>query len=174
MKQVLGKAEALYQARDYAAAAPMMAFLAACGSPTGCFYLARLYEAGRAVAQCEPFAAELYTRAAEAGIAQADVNLAWMHLEGRGVHKSHETALTLLGRAARRRHYGAADALSLLHARGDHGVPVDRVIAYAWSAVAAKLDSPDAARISTILARELSTYDQTVAAAYMWLLLTAK
>ncbi len=172
VKDVLGRAEAAYQAKNYDAARPLMAFLAACGSPTGCFYLARMYEVGRGVAVCEPLAAELYTRAGDGGIPQAHVNLAWMHLDGRGVNKDPAAAISLFVKAAKGRHYGAADALSLLHARGEYGIRVDRVVAFAWSTVAGKLKSPDAPRISKALASSLSAHDLSVAAAYAWLLVT--
>jgi TPR repeat protein len=79
-----------------------------------------------------------FARAVESGLADAQVALGEMMLNGRGGSRSPTDALELFDRAAAKGHSGAMFALGAIHA-GGHEVTTDRQAAQRWFRAATEL-----------------------------------
>ena len=129
-----------YDAGDYEGAYQAWLPLARGGDPAAQRNLGHLFRFGRGVEQSFATAAEWYERAANAGLAGAQVNLAMMQLRAQGaqgVTRDPATAAYWLEQAALQGHVLAQYNLARLYLRGD-GVPLDRVRGVAWLKIAAK------------------------------------
>lgn len=80
-------------------------------------------------------AAALYRRDAEFGIVAAQVNLAFLYMDGQGVAQDYKQAALWFTRAAERGHREAQQNLGVL-CRDGKGVAQDSVEAYKWFLVA--------------------------------------
>ena len=96
----------------------------------------RMLAEGRGVASDVAGARAWFTRAAEAGIPDAQVALAEMMVNGRGGPADPRAAIALFEKAAAQGHSGAMFALGAMHS-GGHNLPIDRVAAQRWFRAAA-------------------------------------
>ncbi|BBL72038.1 tetratricopeptide repeat protein [Methylogaea oryzae] len=80
-------------------------------------------------------AARLYRRDAEFGLVAAQVNLAFLYMDGQGVAQDYKQAALWFGRAAERGNREAQQNLGVL-CRDGKGVAQDYVEAYKWFLVA--------------------------------------
>ena len=109
--------------RDPATALRWFEAAAAQGAPQHLFDLASVLEETGAEADLTR-AADLYARAAQAGLAEAAVSLGVLYQDGRGVAQDYARAFELYSAAAETGHARAQNNLGLLYVRG-HGVPQD-------------------------------------------------
>lgn len=158
--QLFEIAEEAYQQRDDAVAAPLFEDLALRGLPAAQFYLGRMYETGRGLAQSFTAAASWYRRAADARVAEAENNLGLLYERGLGVDADAAEAERWFLRAARQGNEDAQLSLARLYA----ATPGGAVRAYAWSLVAARRGSAVAARNAERLRRTL-TLEQRIGGA---------
>ena len=82
------------------------------------FWYARMLAAGRGVVKNDVEAALWYTRAAEGGVADAQVAIGEMYLNGRGVAQNADRAKSWFMRAAEAGHVGAMFALGVMYVGG--------------------------------------------------------
>ena len=108
------------------------------------YWYGRMLAEGRGVAKNDAEAAAWFARAAEAGMAEAQVALAELHVNGRGVPRDHQLAKSWFLRATPAGHAGAMFALGALHG-GGHDIETDREEARRWFAEAAEHGHPIAA-----------------------------
>lgn len=108
------------------------------------YWYGRMLAEGRGVAKDDAEAAAWFARAAEAGMAEAQVALAELHMDGRGVPRDHQIAKCWFLRATPAGHAGAMFALGALHG-GGHDIETDREEARRWFAQAAEHGHPIAA-----------------------------
>lgn len=106
------------------------------------FNLGMLYEQGKGVKQSFPEAVKWHRKAAEAGLADAQFALAWLHESGKADGTIVDTpdyvdAVHWYGRAANQGFGPAQQNLGQLHMKG-HGTPQDMVQAYKWFALAGR------------------------------------
>ena len=117
---------------------------AAEGVVTAQYWYGRMLAEGRGVAKDDAEAAVWFARAAEAGMAEAQVALAELHVNGRGVPRDHQLARSWFLRAIPAMHAGAMFALGALYG-GGHDIEIDREEARRWFAQAAEHGHPIAA-----------------------------
>jgi TPR repeat protein len=110
----------------------------------GQYNLAVTYHRGRGVARDIKKAVELYTKAANQGLAEAQANLGAMYLQGQGVPKDYENAFLWLLKAATQGNAPAQYNLGAMYHAG-LGVPKDYGNALDWYSESAKQDYPLAA-----------------------------
>lgn len=121
--------------------------------PLAQYWHGRLLAEGQGVPRDEAAACACFTRAAQAGIAEAQLALADCHLHGRGVPRDVARAEAWLLEAAAQGQAGAFFTLGLLHA-GEGGHAVDRTQAGHWFARAAAAGHPLAPRMMEIIAQD--------------------
>jgi hypothetical protein len=102
-----------------------------------------MYTVGMGVPQDSAEALRWYRRAASAGNAEAEVNLAAVYIRGDGVKQDIQEALRLLKSAANKR-YGRADAYLGLASYMGLGGAVDHLAAEAWFKIGARQHDPEA------------------------------
>ncbi|MFZ5913221.1 MAG: tetratricopeptide repeat protein [Pseudomonadota bacterium] len=99
---------------------------------------------------------EVFRGPAERGDPGAQVSLANMYNQGRGVPQDDVQAVYWLGRAAEQGHHEGQIMLGAVYADG-HGVPQDDVQAYKWLTLAS-LSAPDAEKRQVALqARQMAS-----------------
>ncbi|WP_299693836.1 SEL1-like repeat protein [uncultured Tateyamaria sp.] len=113
--------EGLGVARDRAQALRWLEVAADTGEPNFVFDLAQVLETDPATT---PRAATLYATAAQAGLADAAVNLGVLYQQGRGVAQDYDRARSLYDGPAANGHPRALNNLGLLYVRAN-GVPQD-------------------------------------------------
>lgn len=136
--------------------------------PAAQFWHGRMLLEGRLMA-CDPVMARSWiSKAAEAGITDAEVTLGQMMVNGTGGPRDHTRALRLFEVAAAKGHAGAEFAVGALFG-GGHDVPVDRKLAQARFQKAADMGHPHAQLIlGRYLAQGLAG-EQDIPAARIWL-----
>ncbi len=107
------------------------------GDPVGRFLLGLRLEHGVGVAQDSAAAAQMYRLAADAGLAEAQYNLAEMCALGQGIPADEGQALARYRQAAEKGHVAAQFTLGLLH-QGGRGVTRDAAKAAEWFRKAAE------------------------------------
>jgi hypothetical protein len=93
-------------------------------------------------------AAVWYQKAADQGNIQAQIHLADLYRDGRGVLRDMAQAVSWYRKAADQGDAGAQGSLGLLYSVG-MGVPRDDVEAYYWLSLAAEVKGPNQARYTT-------------------------
>ena len=141
-------------AQDAAEAVRLFRLAAVQGLAAAQYNLGRAFAAGRGVRKNRAEAARWYRMAAEQGEPAAQNALAILDATGRGVLHDPEAALDLLRRAAAS---GYAPAQLNLAAAFDHGslMPHDRLRAYIWYSIAARLAPDQALRDKAAQGRDL-------------------
>ncbi|WOH37581.1 tetratricopeptide repeat protein [Thalassotalea fonticola] len=89
------------------------------GYPPALYHQAALYENGQGVKRDQVKAFELYTRAANRGIAEAQFSLAQMYLEGRGCTKDTTQGFEYTRRAADKGLAAAQYNLAVMYQKGE-------------------------------------------------------
>ena len=107
------------------------------------YWYGRMLREGNGVEKNEEEARAWFLKAAEAGIADGQVALADMHVNGLGGPRDHRAALEWFQRAANQGHVGAMFALGALYG-GGHQVMWDRSKAQRWFKAAAERGHPQA------------------------------
>ena len=106
-------------------------------------YLGSMYEDGVVVTQDHAEAVKWYQKAAEQGVAEAQVNLGFMYAEGRGVSRDYGAAMKWYRKAAGQGVAKARFNIGLMHQNG-WGVPADDARALKWTRQAARQGYADA------------------------------
>ena len=134
---------------------PALLAKASAGDVTAEFQVADAYAAGkgaprepRQLAADYKQAAAWYQKAAEQGNIPAQIHLADLYRDGRGVTRDMAQAVAWYRKAADQGDAGAQGTLGLLYSVG-MGIPRDDVEAYYWLSLAAAVKSPNQARYMT-------------------------
>ena len=126
-----------YDANDPATALAIFTPLAKAGHPDAQYYLGRMYEHGKGVAEDDAIAAKWYHLAAEVEHAKAQNSLGRMYLFGIGVELDHAEAMRWYRRTAEAGDVHAQSKLGDIYYYGEGGIEVDYEIAYMWYTFAA-------------------------------------
>ncbi|MDN3651784.1 tetratricopeptide repeat protein [Thalassotalea ponticola] len=137
------------------------------GHPVALYHQAGLYETGRGVEKSDIKAFELYQRAANRGIAEAQFNLAQMYLEGRGTPVNKRQGFEYTRRAAQKGLAAAQYNLALMY---HHGVNTSQnfVKAATWYEDAAKQNYALAQFNLAILYYEGKGVSKDIQQSYIW------
>ena len=98
--EMMSKANAAFEAKDYATALPLYEKAAEQGDATAQFNLGIMYENGKGIAQDYSRACDWYEKAAEQGDAYAQNNLGIMYENGDGVAQDYDKAREWYEKAA--------------------------------------------------------------------------
>ncbi len=131
----IDEAMAALEKKDFGTALEELRPLAAAGDPGALAMLGTLFLYGNGVEKNEKKAAALFRRAAEGGLAFAQVAFGIMLRDGKGVEKDEKAAFDWLLKAAKQDNYTAQLWLAALYESGQ-GVEVDFVKAYMWALLA--------------------------------------
>jgi TPR repeat protein len=134
---------------------PALLAKAAAGDATAELKVGDAYAAGKGAPR-EPFqlaadykqAASWYQKAADQGNIPAQIHLADLYRDGRGVLRDMAQAVAWYRKAANQGDAGAEGTLGLLYSVG-MGIPRDDVEAYFWLSLAAAAEGPNQARYMT-------------------------
>ena len=107
------------------------------------------------MAQDDAEAAKWYRKAAEQGLAQAQLNLGECYRNGEGVDRDASEAVNLYRKAAAQGHAGGQCNLGLCYCRGV-GVTNDYVEAYKWLSLASAQGDEFAKRNKSFLAQHMT------------------
>lgn len=159
-------------ARSNAQAVRQYEVAAAAGMPFAQFRLGRLAEQG-AASGGRARAIQLYTAAAEAGVAQAAHNLGFLFLEGRGLPRDAQQAAVWITRAAEGGVPESQYNLGLMYFRGD-GVPRQPYTALQWTRRSAQAGYlPAQKAVGRLYMTGLQEMGQDLQEATAWLSLAA-
>ena len=100
-------------------------------------FLGVMHAKGEGVSQNYAKAAEWYSRAANAGIADAQANLGAMYARGEGVEQDYDKAIHWTRLAAEAGHARAQNNLGVMYAIGEGDIKPDNRLAYLWFSLAA-------------------------------------
>lgn len=140
-----GMEEVAAQAREVTAETlPALRAAAQRGEPLAQLQLGFIYaEGGAGLPVDDAAAAKLFESAAGAGQVYAQVMIATLYTDGRGVPASAEKAMLWFGKAAEQGNPEALYALGALRGGGAPGVNVDPVEAWKWLSLALRATSND-------------------------------
>jgi TPR repeat protein len=96
-----------------------------------------------------------YRKAAEQGIADAQVNLGNMYASGQGVPQDYAAAVSWYRKAAEQGYAGAQYNLGQMYRKGQ-GVPQDYVTAHMWFNLAAAAGDDRAAEVRDVIAKQMT------------------
>lgn len=131
---VIAKALAAYEAKNYRESMRLFLPLAEKGSAQAQYYVGRMYEKGQGVSKDEVQMKQWYQRSAESGYAPSQYRVAVGHATGfGGLRRSDQEAVMWLQRSAEGGYARAQKALGQAYADGRFGLPQDSVKAQYWT-----------------------------------------
>jgi TPR repeat protein len=114
-----------------------------------------MYRDGQGVPQDYGEAVVWYRKAAEQGLAEAQVNLGWMYLHGQGVLQDYAQAVAWYRKAAEQGNAWAQLSLGVMYYKGE-GLPQNYEEAYVWWSLAAAQGHADATKRRDVAASRLT------------------
>lgn len=105
-KDIYTQAKALYDAKDYAKAVPLLRKAAAAGNKKAQYRLGRCYDKGHGVTKDKKEAFRYFSKSAAQGYAKAEYRMARAYVNGKVVTADEKKARTFMKRAAGSKKHG--------------------------------------------------------------------
>jgi hypothetical protein len=117
--EILRRADAFYDQKRYAEAAPLYDQLCNAGNAVACGRLGYLYDLGEGVGEDDLRAVALYTKACDGNSYKSCNNLGVQYVKGKGIAKDPSRAAMLFSKACNGKYFTGCSYLGLLYLAGE-------------------------------------------------------